>query len=106
MKAIIKRGTNSNKSFKGFWKKISYIFSVLFGAFLDLLIAYFNSIGYVKINENLSFGTIIGIYIILNECISICENLRDCGVKLPRFITNMLLNAEESIDNGKKTNKK
>lgn len=100
-KAKITHTTNSNRGFKGFWRKMSYILSIFFGVFLDLIFHYLDNMEILKISDKLSFGSIIGIYIILNECISVCENLRDCGVKLPRFISSMLKDAEKSIDQGK-----
>ena len=100
VKAKIKSEIVSRLGFIGFWKKISLLMALTFGFFLDALEKYLAYIGSEKINLKISislpFGTLIGIYIIINESISICENLHESGVKIPRFILNGL----------KKTNRK
>lgn len=42
--------------------------------------------------------TFLSLYIILMEIISICENLKKMGVKIPKFIDNALDDAENKID--------
>ena len=48
------------------------------------------------------FGLIIGSYIVLNECISICENLYECNPDIiPKWIANLLKNAKGKINEDK-----
>ena len=42
--------------------------------------------------------TFLSLYIILMEIISICENLKKMGVKIPKFIDSALDDAENKID--------
>ena len=50
---------------------------------------------------NVGFGLIMCFYIVLNECISICENLYECDNSImPKWIVNILLKAREQIEDG------
>lgn len=68
-------GLDSGKATKGFWKKISLFVALVFGIFLD----FATRIVFVKLGINigleLAFALIVCAYIIINESISICENL-------------------------------
>lgn len=99
----IKGDINSKKGFKGFLKKIALLLSLFFGIFLDSFIPLLLILGLnIKIPFDLPFSLIIGSYIILNESISITENLYECGVKLPTFIVKLLKVAGEQLDSDKK----
>lgn len=89
-----KRGT------KGFWKKTALLFGLFFGFFLDYFIPFMlSSIGIKLPLECAIFGMIIGCYIVINECISISENLYKINPQiLPKWISNMLIDAKEQID--------
>lgn len=102
LKAKITHKLSSKQGSKGFWKKVALLSALAFGFFLDCLEFYLIriSLGQTPFTK-ISFGMIIGIYIILNESISICENLSACGVNLPAFISNALKNETNKIDNKK-----
>lgn len=103
IKAKIEHKLNSKQGSKGFWKKVALLSTLAFGFFLDCLESYLisTSLG-DSVIPRISFGMIIGIYIILNESISICENLLACGVKLPTFITHTLESGTNKIDKNSK----
>ena len=68
-------GWDSKKATKGFWKKVALLVALAFGMLLDFFIpTALSQIG-VTIPFNLPFALVVGCYIVLNECISICENL-------------------------------
>ena len=103
LKAKAAHAVNSNTGYQGFWKKMSLFAGLFFGYFLDLFEAFLVSISdLVSVSFHIPFGTIIGIYIILNESISICENLNACGVRLPAFLAKALLNANQELDGNQK----
>ena len=43
-------------------------------------------------------GRLLGLYIAVNEAISICENLDACGIRLPKILSSALENAEDKLD--------
>ena len=68
-------GLSSDKATKGFWKKISLFVGLAFGIFLDYAVATVLVQVGVTIGLELPFSLIICAYIIINEAISISENL-------------------------------
>lgn len=96
---ITGKGWSSKLGFVGFWKKVSLLIALFFGIFLDYFIpTTLEKIVSVEIPFALPFGLIIGAYIVLNECISICENLYECNPDIvPKWIVGLLRNAKEKI---------
>lgn len=88
--AWITHTKNSRIGLAGIFKKIMYMFFVVFGFMLDLFILRaleelnitfsFSEIG------NISLGVIIMIFYIGNETISICENFEKIGFKVPSWM--------------------
>lgn len=94
-------GWSSKKGSKGFWKKIALLVAFGFGVFLDCFIPYALRIVSVELPFSSPFALIVGVYIILNESISICENLYETNPNsLPKWIKNLLANANDKIDKG------
>ena len=94
---------SSKKGFVGFWKKIALLAALFFGVFLDYFIpTTLEKIVSLEIPFALPFGLIIGAYIVINECISICENLYACNPGImPKWIANLLKNAKDKIEDKK-----
>lgn len=98
--ANIKGEVSSEIGRRGFFKKIALLVCLFFGFFLDFVIPYMCSQISVKIPFETPFGLIICFYIVLNECISICENLYACNPGImPKWIVRILQSAKEQIDN-------
>jgi toxin secretion/phage lysis holin len=92
-------GWKSSKGFKGFWKKVSLLVAFNFGIFLDFFIPYALKIISIELPFNSPFALIVGCYIIINESISICENLyRINPHSLPRWIVALLKGANDKIN--------
>lgn len=100
IKAKITGTVSSQEGTKGFLKKFALLVCLFFGFFLDYAIPYMvDSVG-IEIPFNTPFGLIISCYLILNESISVCENLYACDPNImPKWIVNILQNAKEKIDN-------
>lgn len=111
IKGKVNKEINSQAGYIGFWKKLSLFAGLGFGIFLDAVVGY-SFVLYqdgntsLSLARNIPFGNIIGIYIILNESISIVENLHACGVKIPLYIFNILHVAKDEIDKGTKNKKR
>lgn len=99
IKAKINGEISSQKGTRGFFKKISLLVCLFFGFFLDIAIPYmFGYIG-MELPFSTPFGMIICFYIVLNECISICENLYACNESImPKWVVKILLSAKEKIE--------
>ena len=96
---------SSEKGQKGFWKKIMLLMALLFAFFLDVSLPAIMDV--VKIqtpfDKSLLFGSIVGVYIILNESISICENIIKANkMALPKWLKKLFQDAKKDIDEGGK----
>lgn len=90
---------NSKRGTIGFWKKISLLVAFAFGIFLDYFIPIAFSAANITLPFSTPFGMIIGVYIALNESISICENLYEINpVALPKWIVKLLRTTTDKID--------
>lgn len=93
------RKLSSKKGTKGFWKKVGFISAFCFGIFLDFCVPVMLSVVSVKLPFNSPFGLIIGCYILLNESISICENLIATNPKsVPKFVLKFIETTKEKME--------
>lgn len=90
---------SSKKGIFGIIKKISYLALVCVGMGVDYLI--YSALGAVGVTVNctLFFGLLVTIWLIINELISILENLSKIGVPLPRFITSIVKRLKNTVEN-------
>lgn len=90
---------SSKVGITGILKKFGYLIMVAVAAVVDwILQSVFIEIG-VDLHISFACGVIITVWLIVNELISILENLSEIGVPLPKFlvaITAKLKNAAES----------
>lgn len=85
----------------GFWKKIALILALAFGIFMDSFIPILLGTISLELPFTIPIGTIVGCYIVINEAISIIENINKAAPKaLPKWIKKMLEGAGKTIDNG------
>lgn len=90
----------SKKGMVGFCKKMALFAGLFFGFFLDCFIPYALERIHLELPvTGAVFGMIIGCYIVINECISICENIYKAnpGI-LPKWIVTMLILAKTQIN--------
>ena len=92
---------SSDKGTKGFWKKIMLLVSLFFAFFLDVSIPTILEVVNIKLpfEKSLLFGSIVAVYIILNESISICENILKANkMALPKWLKKLLQDAKKEVD--------
>lgn len=90
---------NSKKATIGFWKKIALFVALFFGFYLDYFIPYMLQKLSMELPVQALFSMIIGCYIVINECISICENLYKSNSSiLPKWIVTMLGKTKTQLD--------
>lgn len=90
---------SSEKGAIGFWKKMALFAALAFGFLLDYFIPYM--LAYVSIDAPFGavFGIVIGCYIVVNEAISVCENLYRCNNDiLPKWVAKLLTISKEQLN--------
>ena len=85
----------------GFWKKMALLLALAFGIFMDSFIPILLGTISLELPFTMPIGTIVGCYIVINEAISIIENINKAApTALPKWIKKMLEGAGKTIDNG------
>lgn len=90
---------SSKKGIFGIIKKLCYLALVCVGMGVDWLIyCGLSQIG-IAMNYTVFFGILVAIWLIINELISILENLNHIGVPLPKFITTVVKRLKNTVEN-------
>lgn len=81
---------SSYKGIRGIIKKVCMWLLVLIGAWIDILINY--TIECAGMNMTIPFivATVVAVWLVVNEIISILENMIDIGVKMPPFLLPLI----------------
>ena len=96
--AYITKQLNSRIGIVGIIKTVGYLGLVAVGMVADYIIySALLQIG-VEIALGYCVGMIITIWLIINELISILENLAEIGVPLPTFITKLINRLKSTIE--------
>ena len=92
---------SSQVGWTGFWKKMALILALAFGIFMDSFIPILLGTISLELPFTMPIGTIVGCYIVINEAISIIENINKAApTALPKWIKKMLEGAGKTIDDG------
>ena len=83
----------------GILKKVGYLALVAVGMVVDYLITSALVHVGVHIQINYCFAMIIIIWLIVNELISILENLGEIGVPIPDFLRKSIKKIKNSVEN-------
>ena len=85
----------------GFWKKMALILALAFGIFMDSFVPILLGTISLELPFTMPIGTIVGCYIVINEAISIVENINQAApTALPKWIKKLLEGAGKAIDDG------
>lgn len=81
---------SSYKGIKGIIKKVCQWLLIVVGAMLDCLIQY--AADYIGIGIQIPFivATVVAVWLITNEMISIVENMVDIGAPIPAFLLPLI----------------
>lgn len=98
-------GLSSERAARGFWRKMSLFAALTFGIFLDYAASHVLLSAGVVIGVETPFALIICAYIIINEAISIGENLYLSNPdSFPKWIAKRLKVARDGMEqDGDKT---
>ena len=90
---------SSKKGLSGIIKKISYLALVCVGMGVDWLIySGIKSVG-VDMGYTFFFGVLVAVWLIINELISILENLESIGVPMPVFLIKIVKRLKITAEN-------
>lgn len=95
--AYISHTLNSRIGVTGILKKIGYIIAVTVGIVADYLI----SSALVNCNITINcccIGMIVTVWFIINELISILENLSEIGTPLPKFLVSIVKRLKTTVE--------
>lgn len=97
--AYVNKTLNSRIGVVGILKKIGYIVAVAVGVVADYLIT--NALIKIGIDINVGgyIGLVVTIWFIINELISILENLTEIGTPLPKFLVSFVKRLKITVDN-------
>lgn len=71
---------------------------VVVGAIADSLITYAAQQAGITLNFGYAVASLVAVWLICNEIISILENISDIGVKLPPFMLKIVQNLKSQVE--------
>lgn len=91
-------GISSYKSIRGITKKVCMWLLVVVGAFVDVLIQYAVSCTTIAVDIPFIVATTVAVWLVVNEIISILENMVDIGVSMPPFLLPVVKHIKKQVE--------
>lgn len=88
----------SLKSLRGIAKKILMWLLVVVGAIVDRLLIYAAEVAQIRPPFKFLVACVVAIWLVCNELISILENIKAAGVKLPPFLEPLIKNIKKQTE--------
>lgn len=92
-------GISSYKSIRGITKKVCQWLLIVVGAWVDILINYAAECAGIEIPIPFIVGTVVAVWLVVNEIISIMENMIDIGVEMPPFLLPLVKYIRQQTEN-------
>lgn len=89
---------NSYKGMRGIIKKVCMWLLVVIGAVVDTLIQYTAEVMGMNFQVPFIIATLVAVWIVVNEVISILENIIDIGVALPPFLMPIVKRIKKEVE--------
>ena len=89
---------NSYKGIRGIIKKVCMWLLVLIGAWIDILINYAVECAGVSLTIPFIVATVVAVWLVVNEIISILENMIDIGVDMPPFLMPIVKYIKKQVE--------
>lgn len=96
---------SSKKGIKGIVKKVSYLALVAVAMIVDWLICCGLQQINVDIKYSVFFAVLVAVWLIINELISVLENLAKMGVPIPNFLKKLINRLKTTIDESEREDK-
>lgn len=89
---------SSYKGLRGIIKKVCMWLLIVVGAIIDTMLNY--AVEYIGIGITLPFivATVVTVWLLVNEIISILENVMDIGVDMPPFLLPLVKNIKRQVE--------
>lgn len=98
LSAYVNAELSSRKGIVGILKKISYFSLVCVGIAIDyILYSALSQIG-IQSDVTMFFGLTVTVWLIINELISILENLSKLDVPIPKFLTSVIKKLKTTVE--------
>lgn len=91
-------GLSSKAGVKGIIKKVGYLCVISVAMFFDYLIMYSLNLMNIQYSIRIFFGLLVTVWFILNELLSILENISKLGVPIPDFLTQYVKEVRGKIN--------
>lgn len=91
-------GISSYKSIRGITKKVCQWLLIVVGVWVDILINYAVECAGIDITLPFIVGTVVAVWLVVNEIISILENMIDIGVTMPPFLLPLVRYIREQTE--------
>ena len=100
MSACYNSELSSKKGIKGIFKKVGYLALVFAAMIIDWLIC--QGLQQINVNMNYSvfFAVLVAVWLIINELISVLENLSRMSVPIPNFLKKIINKLKMTVDKG------
>jgi len=89
---------SSYKGLRGIIKKVCMWLLIGVGAMVDWLIIYTSSTIGITLPISFLIACIVAVWLIVNEIISILENMADIGVSIPPFLMPLVRNIKRQVE--------
>ena len=90
---------SSYKGFRGIAKKVCMWLLIAVGGVIDWLLIYAGQTVGIDIKFKYAIASVVAIWLICNELISILENIKDIGVPMPGWLLKITTNIKSQVDN-------
>jgi len=89
---------SSSVGLRGIAKKVCMWLLVGVGAIVDNLITYAMQTANIDLHVSFVVASLVAVWLICNEIISILENISDIGVALPPFLLKIVQNLKSQVE--------
>lgn len=89
---------SSYKGIRGITKKVCMWLLVLIGAWIDILIQYTVECAGIGLTIPFIVATVVAVWLVTNEIISILENMIDIGVDMPPFLMPIVRHMKKQVE--------
>lgn len=97
--AWVKRELSSRVGVLGIVKKVAYLLAIAVAIVADWVVQTAGAEIGIDFGGFYFFGLLVTIWLVLNECISILENLSEIGVPLPAFLLKLIEKLKKTVEN-------